>query len=285
MSAPQTRSSKGARAQPAEFEDVWSVIKSLLDDTLRRQHLEGREPRFGDVSYTAFMGAYTKAYNLGTNPVPRSVSQVSLAQQKTYSAVSAYFFGIADEMLAALRSGTTGGLPLVDAYLDAYDRYLRAALLLPRLLRMFNDGFLRLAADEWFTTLPAAPGMPDIPFGMKLIDPDPPRITILNGVRHEEALPIQSLIPVPIERADIGEEIMRWDSATAAGAPKAEEVATLLWPSEGKPVPSGDAPTDVRETAQFEARRYASLPANVYMPLVPTILRLMAPRDGQALRT
>ncbi|KZO98264.1 hypothetical protein CALVIDRAFT_535353 [Calocera viscosa TUFC12733] len=70
---------------------------------------------------------------------------------------------------------------------------------------------------------------------------------------------------------------MWWDAATAAGAPDAEDIAKLIWPPRDKPGFLGDGPIEIiqgREKVQLEARQYSSLPANVYMQLKPTLLRL-----------
>ncbi|KZT61459.1 hypothetical protein CALCODRAFT_514755 [Calocera cornea HHB12733] len=268
MSADQAPGRRVVPGGPGvSFDEAWPVIKSVLDTTLRQQLLAGDEPNLGhNVSYTVFMEAYTKAHNLGSN------SQAA-EQKRLYSALSRYFFLLADEMLAGISAPSGEQLEFVNVYLDAYESFLKAALQLPRLFRMF-DIFLKSQTDQWFAKPHRGGGAPDVPPGMKLVDPNPPVITVINGIRHVQAVPAENLVPVPIERAEIDQEILQWDTATGAGASPADDVTKLLWPPDGKPVPSGDAAADARETAQYEARKYTTLPGDVYVLLVPTILRL-----------
>ncbi|EJU01809.1 hypothetical protein DACRYDRAFT_116249 [Dacryopinax primogenitus] len=253
-----------------QFEDDWRVIKDVLDKTLREQLLQGHEPRFTNISYAEYIQVYSKAWNFSSRRKQRNYSPK--ATERTYCALSSYFFDIADKMVAYTPSSTEGDLAILVSYVKSFEPFATAAVLLVRLFRMYEDNFLRERTEAWFKQ-PMWPGRSPVPPGMMLVDPNPPKVTIHDGQRSVEAVPVEKLVPVPIEHAAIPEEIMRWDNATVDITHDDTHVARLLWP-EGEPTLSGNGDHKLHEKDIFAARKYARLPANTFMPLVPTLLRL-----------
>jgi len=244
-----------AQRLEVKFEDDWPAITAVLDKSIRDPLIEGRKPTgFGNVSYTDYMDAYTKVYNLTGSSDAGNVRAI-------YPALSSYFFGIADEMLAGVASAdTVHGHAFLLAYLDAYDRFLSGALLLPKLFRVYDTIVLKHYRDGWLTAI--APGNSHLPPGV--------------GHRRENSWSGQQPRQghKPTEPAEIPDDIMQYDHGTPTAAPKAAHIAALLWPPEGAVIPSEDKALDAIERAQCDARPYSSTPANVYMQLVPTLLRL-----------
>ncbi|KZO98265.1 hypothetical protein CALVIDRAFT_596817 [Calocera viscosa TUFC12733] len=275
--APRTVKPKRERIK---FEEAWPVIQGLLDRALRQALVEGREPtKFGGLSYADFMEVYDKVFNLTTSVYVSEVKPI-------YPALSKYFFEIADEMLAQVASGHVGNNDhaFLLSYLESYDHFLSAAMLLPHTFGMFERHWLKRYKDEWFYKPNDREEVP--PPGMEWSNPSAPGGT---GPSHGTTQVIGSMsgnaittsrrerVLVPKPRAELEGEIMQWDSATAAGAPESQELAKLLWPPDGNPTTSRDGALGVidgKEMAQCAARKYSSLPANVYMQLVPTLLRL-----------
>lgn len=174
------------------------------------------------------MTLYTNCFNFTS----ASRYDVPNPSQRTYGAITSYYFSMADEVLDQVVASHKGDNPaLLVAYLNAYDCYFAGSTPLLRLFKWMNNVFLN---EKWS-----------------------------KGTEAESAV--------------IDEDIMRYESVGVARPARdlrrETEIAKVLWPSDGHPMPTGDKDKDEQEQGQLDARRQASCRVDVYAQLVPTAMK------------